>query len=116
MLAPAVRAHENDIGGTTSPAMLKRIVEHHDVAPGTLRILGALETIRRHDDGHVGVEGTMDERFVLSIAAQDDGRLRAGTLQAFGKVGSERRLARAAHSEIPDAQRRNSRWTHGKNA
>jgi hypothetical protein len=113
---PTVRAHENDIRDPSRPAMLKRIVEHDHITPGPHCLVGAGETIGRDDDRHARVEGTMDERLVLSVSPQDDGGLRAGTLQTIGEVRSERRFACASHREIPDAQRGNSRWLHGADA
>src|SRR5690242_11364056 len=96
--------------------MLKRIVEHDDITPSPLRIDRAGETIGRDHDGHVWVEGTMDERFVLTVASQDDRGLGARTFETAREVRSERSLARASHREVPDAQRGNSRWVHAENA
>ena len=116
MFTPAVRAHENHIRDATRATMLKRIVEHDRITASPHRFVGTGETIGRDDDRHVRIEGTMDKRLVLSIAAEDDGWFRAGTLQTTGEVRGERRLACAPYREIPDSQRGNSCWVHSADA
>src|SRR5690242_5554802 len=96
--------------------MLKRIVEHDHITASPLRFHRAGETIGRDYHEHVCVKGTMDERFVLTVASQDDRRLGTSMRQTAGEVRGEGRLARASHCEVPDAQRGNSGWVHGQNA
>src|SRR3954471_14484403 len=96
--------------------MLKRIVEHDHITASPPRFDRAGETIGRDHYEHVWVKGTMDERFVLTVAAQDDRGLGARMFETAGEVRGEGRLASASHCEVPDAQRGNSGWVHSENA
>ena len=98
-----------DVGDALYTPVLKRVVEHDEVAPGALRVFNAGETIGRYDDADVRIDGTVNEWFVLTVSTEHDGGRRASFHQLPRQVRRHRRLPRSADREVTNGERRNRR-------
>jgi hypothetical protein len=89
--------------------MLERVIQHDAVRSVLRRALCTGQAIGRRNHRNIGIECTMHERLIVSIAAHDDRRARARLTKAPGEPRGDRRLASAAHRQIADAERRHGR-------
>jgi hypothetical protein len=95
-VVPRIGADDDHVNDAPRTPVLKRVIEHGDVAAKVASLCAAGDAVGRHDYRDIGIERAVHKRLVVSVAAENDRWTCTHLLHPSSDVCRERRLAGSA--------------------